>query len=273
MNTLCLTCKIEAQNHKQKRDVRFKDTSLTIEYEVSVCPTCGLEFSTVDQAAQIQHSLAEAYRKQKGLMTASEIIMHRKLKGLSQAKLAELLDVGVASIKRWEGSLIQSRSMDSLLKYHLVNEFCCLEPLSGDREFSIPRVKLVLMEFEKRLKTKLLKTGDRLLYSAKYLWYADMISYRDLGKSMTGATYAALPQGPQLNNYRDLVPFIITSNEADADKLSDGELAIITSIANKFQQPVKVYKASHDEDAWKLTTIGKPISYRLANTISKFCDL
>ena len=269
MNTICLTCKIEAQSHKQKRNVRYKDTSLTIEYEASVCPTCGLEFSTVDQAAQIQFLLAEAYRKQKSMMTASEIAMYRKMKGLSQAKLAELLNVGVASIKRWEGSLIQSRSMDNLLKYHLLNEYCCLEPLSGDREFSIPRVKLVLMEFEKRLKAKLLKTGDRLLYSAKYLWYADMISYRDLGKSMTGATYAALPQGPQLNNYRDLVPFIMTSNEADAETLSDREVAIIACIANKFQRPVTVYKASHNEDAWKLTTIGKPINYRLANTISQ----
>ena len=268
MNTVCMTCKVEVKNQRQKRNVHFKDTNLTIEYEASVCPTCGLEFSTVDQAAQLQFLLAEAYRKKKNMMTASEITIYRKAKGLSQTKLAELLNVGSASIKRWEGSLIQSRSMDNLLKYHLLNEFCCLEPLSGDREFSIPRVKLVLLEFERLLKAKLLKVGDRLLYSAKYLWYADMISYRDLGKSMTGATYAALPQGPQLNNYRDLVPFILDSNEADAERLSEAEVAIIITIANKFQQPVKAYKASHDEDAWRLTTIGRPISYRLANTIS-----
>lgn len=126
------------------------------------------------------------------------------------------------------------------------------------------------MEFENCLKIKLLKQGDRLLYSAKYLWYADMLAYRDIGKSMTGATYAALPQGPQLNNYRDLVPYILSSNEAEAEKLTALEIEIIHRIASRFPQAKQIYNASHDEEAWKMTRIGMPISYRLANTICGF---
>ena len=38
------------------------------------------------------------------------------------------------------------------------------------------------------------------LYAAKFFWYADMLAFRDLGSSMTGAGSAALPLGPQLNN-------------------------------------------------------------------------
>lgn len=34
-----------------------------------------------------------------------------------------------------------------------------------------------------------------MLYAAKYLWYADMVAFRDLGRSITGASYAALPMG------------------------------------------------------------------------------
>jgi len=141
------------------------------------------------------------------MMTASEMRQYRDKKNLSQSCLDTLMGVGIASIKRWEGGLIQSRSMDNILKYHLLNENCCLEPLAGDRVLSLPRIKLVLMAFEKHLKRKLLKEGDRLLYSAKYLWYADMIAYRDLGKSMTGSTYAALPQGPQSMHSRRYKPY------------------------------------------------------------------
>ena len=32
-----------------------------------------------------------------------------------------------------------------------------------------------------------------------------MVAFRNIGRSMTGATYAALPYGPQLNNYSDLI--------------------------------------------------------------------
>ena len=55
----------------------------------------------------------------------------------------------------------------------------------------------------------LLRPTDRLLYAAKYLWYANMVAFRETGQGiMTGATYAALPYGPQLNNYADLVDLI-----------------------------------------------------------------
>lgn len=35
--------------------------------------------------------------------------------------------------------------------------------------------------------------------------YADQVAYRELGIGMTGATYAVMPHGPQLDNYADLV--------------------------------------------------------------------
>lgn len=268
----CLDCNVKLILEKVKKSVSFKDRKLEIEYNVEVCPNCKIEYASVDQASDIQFALAEAYKKQSNKMTAAEMKSQRAEKHLSQTGLAELLNVGVASIKRWESGLVQSRSMDNLLKYHLLNEDCCLNPLSGDREFAINRAKLVLLEFEKNLKIKLLRIGDKLLYSAKYIWYADMIAYRDLGKSMTGATYAALPQGPQLNNYRDLVPHILSSNENDAEPLTEREKKIISRISNRFPKPQQAYNASHNEDAWKMTPIGRAISYRLANTISEFED-
>jgi hypothetical protein len=47
-----------------------------------------------------------------------------------------------------------------------------------------------------------------------------MTARRDMGRGMTGATYAALPMGPQLNNYRDLVDEILRADPADAEPLT-----------------------------------------------------
>ncbi|MBW2105579.1 MAG: DUF4065 domain-containing protein [Deltaproteobacteria bacterium] len=63
---------------------------------------------------------------------------------------------------------------------------------------------------------RILKRRDKMLFAAKYLWYADMVAFRDLGKSMTGSAYAALPYGPQLNNYRELIDEIKNADETSA---------------------------------------------------------
>jgi hypothetical protein len=43
-----------------------------------------------------------------------------------------------------------------------------------------------------------------------------MLAYKKLGKSIAGANCTALPHGPQLNNYRELVGLI-----RDADELTE----------------------------------------------------
>ena len=54
-----------------------------------------------------------------------------------------------------------------------------------------------MKEFENLLGVPFLEDGDMLLFDSKYSYYADMLSYNDLGQSLTGATYAALGGGPQ----------------------------------------------------------------------------
>jgi DNA-binding transcriptional regulator YiaG len=170
-----------------------------------------LELADIEEAAEMQERLADSYRQAVGLLGSEEIRGLRQDKGLSQQALADALDVGIASIKRWESGVIQSKSMDTLLRTFLLAHAC--NEHTGNREFSIPRIRLVLDAFSERLQRPLLKKDDRMLYAAKYLWYADMVAFRDLGHSITGASYAALPMGPQLNNYRDLVDEIFKADE------------------------------------------------------------
>ena len=178
------------------------------------------------------------------------------------------MDLGIASIKRWETGTVQSASMDRALRIQLQ----CRIPnsaLPGNRELSLPRIKLVALQFESLLKTKLLKKGDKFLFVAKYLWYSDMLAFRSLGRGMTGDIYAALPYGPQLNNYSYLVDEIKNADTGKAGVLSEEELRIIKKIVDTFPHKQMVYNAAHREKVWQDTPTGELILYSCASDLTE----
>ena len=253
---------------KITKTVNFRGMEIPCKVETYICPECGIEAGTVNSAGAVQQQLAEAFRKRVGLLTGEEIKSLRKERGLTQQDLADRLKIGVASIKRWETGLIQSKSLDQSLRVQL--ESCLTNnDFSGNRPFSINRTKLVLVTFEKKLGKTLLRKTDRMLYAAKYLWYADMLAFRDLGISMTGAGYAALPLGPQLNNYRDLVEEIKKADESGAEPLTQKELLIIEKIAKTFPDERQVYKAAHREKVWQNKPVGAAIPYSEARGLGE----
>ena len=185
-----------------KKELTFKGVDINIETEAYICPECGLEAGTLQSAGGLQLAIADAYRAKQNLLTSMEIKAFRKSHNLTQAQLADSMNVGIASIKRWESGTVQSASMDQALRMH----FQGLSPTEnyfGNREISLPRIKLVILQLEKLSGRKLLKKRDKFLYLAKYLWYADFVCFRQTERGLTGASYAAITYGPQLNNYRD----------------------------------------------------------------------
>ena len=158
--------------------------------------------------------------------------------------------------------------MDHALHRHFQDD-AGIPDISGNRKFSIPRIKLVIVAFEKELGRRILKKTDKMLFAAKYVWYADMAAARDLGRSMTGATYAALPFGPQLNNYRDLLDEIKAADTSEADPLSREELRIIQRIATRFPEELQVYDAAHREKIWVSTSTGALIPYARAHELTE----
>jgi len=73
---------------------------------------------------------------------------------------------------------------------------------------------------------------------------------------MTGATYARLPPGPQLNNYRDLIDDILKADASKAEPLTGEEKRIINRIARKFPKEQMVYDAAHRKPVWKKRPTG-----------------
>lgn len=250
----------EMLEKKSNKSIEFRGIAITYQEENYTCPECEIEVSNSKQIAKTQKNMSDAYRSKVGLLSGSEIKQFRKKFNFSQEALAKKMTVGVASIKRWEGGIIQSKSMDNALR----NVFWQKERdynFTGNRELSIPRIKLVLSFCESILKEHLLCKRDKFLYAAKYLWYADMVAHRDLRKSMTGATYAALPYGPQLNNYKDLIDIIKKSNESDTEPLTSDENNILKRICKAFPEKRYAYDAAHRELIWKNKSIGEIIFY------------
>lgn len=250
----------EMQVKKLDKNMEFRGVDINCQVEHYLCPECGLEVGTIDQSAVTQRAIADAYREKVDLLSGREIRQERKREGLTQKKLAEQMNVGIASIKRWEGGQIQSKAMDKALRLAFqgqpVGDNC-----TGNRDLSIPRIKLVLRCFESVLNRVILKKNDRMLYASKYAWYADMVAHRELGQGMTGASYAALPKGPQLNNYRDLVEEIQEADTATAKPLSIDETKIINRISKTFPTNATVFRAAHREIIWKRAPVGELIVY------------
>jgi hypothetical protein len=66
-----------------------------------------------------------------------------------------------------------------------------------------------------------------------------------------GPGIAALPLGPQLNNYRELIEDIMKEDPSTAEPLTPEEKRILVRIAMKFPQERMVYNAVHRERARK----------------------
>ncbi len=104
------------QLQKQKT---FRGVDIEYMAEAFVCPECGLEAGTVQSAGLVQRAVADAYRTKADLLTGLEIRSFRETKGFTRQQLADVMNIGIASIKRWETGTIQSKSMDRALRMQL----------------------------------------------------------------------------------------------------------------------------------------------------------
>ena len=91
------------------------DTAVTLTAKVPVwsCPNCEIEY-LADGAEAVRH---EAVCRHLDRLTPVEIRQIRSSAGMTQARFAEELNVGLASLKRWElGTVIPNASTNALLR-------------------------------------------------------------------------------------------------------------------------------------------------------------
>jgi putative zinc finger/helix-turn-helix YgiT family protein len=97
-----------------KHDGRLRTVEIP-RLRTAQCGACGELVFDHDADKQI----AQALRKQLGLLSGDQIRKNREALGLSQRVLAEHLGVAVETISRWEnGALTQTRAMDRYLRVY-----------------------------------------------------------------------------------------------------------------------------------------------------------
>jgi putative zinc finger/helix-turn-helix YgiT family protein len=95
--------------------------------EVPQCPTCSETYPT----AAVDDRVSDALRARLRLLTPAQIQDEMSRLGLTEQQLSERLGVTVESVSRWrDGTLIQSRAMDNLLRIY----------------FAVPEARRVLLE-------------------------------------------------------------------------------------------------------------------------------
>lgn len=150
----------EMELRRLNRKTTFRGVDVAYQTEAFVCRECGLEVANVKQAGATQRAISDAYRKAKGLLTGEEIKEGRKRLGLSQKDLADIMSVGIASVKRWEAGIIQSQSMDHILRLtlnkHIGDSFDdFLDKDSILQEVEAASIKRVLaFQIEREMKNK-----------------------------------------------------------------------------------------------------------------------
>ena len=105
-----------------------REVVLHAQIPVIHCEACD-EIYTAAGAEEAQHEAVCAYL---GRLSPTQIRALRERLHLSQARLAEMTQIGIASIKRWEtGSCIQNASLDARLRALDLDEAGLPAPRSG----------------------------------------------------------------------------------------------------------------------------------------------
>lgn len=160
-----------------------------------------------------------------------------------------------------------------------------IEPsdFNGKKILDIDKLECIISYFAKRVnnlyKVKLMKM----------LWYADSLSYKMNGTSMTGLVYihdsmGALPKGQykilDLENiivdkeedYENTRYRILPNDKMDLSIIDANEMDILDQVINKFRNfhTSEIVKYMHEERAYLETQDGKEIPFSLAKEIREF---
>jgi putative zinc finger/helix-turn-helix YgiT family protein len=84
------------------------------------CPSCGYATISGRQSEEFSRRVRDEFRKASGQLEPEELREKRTKLGLTQERFAEVFDVAIASLKRWEsGEVVPEKAWDQLLRIKL----------------------------------------------------------------------------------------------------------------------------------------------------------
>ncbi|MGE3262640.1 MAG: type II TA system antitoxin MqsA family protein [Bacteriovoracia bacterium] len=284
----CLNCNSEKFEEKRIRvPLEFRGETIEAIVPAFVCVKCEEPLMNDEQMSALRQEVADTYRRQNELLTAKEITDFRKRLDLSQREFAAYLEVGEASIKRWETHFIQDKSQDEHIRIKCDKEYAQMhvfdlgimlgedDEYQGNREFNWDRFKNTALY--------LVKTCKSPLFLNKALFYADFLNFKKHNASITGCVYAKLDYGPCPDDFRMLFRKmtneglikqgqghnLIALEKPQMDLFDDNEKATLEAIRARTEKDAgqALYDLSHEEAAYEKTEYYARISYKFATKL------
>ena len=114
---ICVNC----DNNLEERLVDFPseikgECVIVPQMKAFVCLSCGYKTILPGEIAEFMRLAADVYRRQHNLLTSDDIRSRRRSLQMNQDEFARHLEVGVASVKRWEFGQVQDKAMDLLIR-------------------------------------------------------------------------------------------------------------------------------------------------------------
>lgn len=285
----CLKCSNDEFEIKRSRfDPEIKNQVVEVEVPCFACKKCGATLMDSAQMNILRRAAADRYRELNNLLTAEQIVKYREAMGMSQAAFARYLNVGEASIKRWETYFIQDNSQDDHIKLKCDESYAETNYLNVHWKFQKPDIfsgnKKFSLELFKNITLFLVtKTHESMIFLNKLHFYIDFYHFKKYGVSITGARYVPLKYGPCPDQYKSIYDSfdkngILSSPEKfkydtqiqpDLTIFDEQEKATLEYIYSLYSKRGAryLYDLSHKEKGYKDTSECTFISYEYANDL------
>ena len=101
---LCEECweEVDATYETRHHVEDVRGVTVEVDIEHLICPKCGNSIGWAPLVDEGFDKLYRAYREKMGIMQPEEIVALRKKYGFSQRVFAAALDIGIASLQRYE---------------------------------------------------------------------------------------------------------------------------------------------------------------------------
>jgi len=252
MKGVCPNCeKISELEHIITiEELNVRGEIIKVEVEYYKCAECGEEFENPSSKDDPLEKAYREYRRKHGMIQPEEIREMRKLYGLTQKELSNLIGWGGATLSRYENGALQDDAHDRVLQ--LVKNPENLNRLITKNESLLPEKKRnrllselsdavekicsfpnILSErfgrYEPSIESGYRKldlyklfqmikffTKDGVLKSklCKLVFYADFKCFKDYAISISGARYAHAHHGPVPDNYEHYFATLIHDEKA-----------------------------------------------------------
>ncbi|MCE7057356.1 DUF4065 domain-containing protein [Algoriphagus sp. AGSA1] len=298
--------------HTEVQTLNFRKEEFTVKQRFYLCEDSGERFTSTPLDELNLSLVYNSYRAKHHIPSPEEIKETREKYGLSAAKMGEILGFGSNSyglyergeipslanskllklasdpesfyslVKDWEvenaktkaklldkvNARIEEESKTDFLEFYLIGN-SYLSKLTGYRKPNLERLKEMVVFFAHKVPSYKTKMN-------KLLFYADFLCFRELGLSMSGVRYKAIPYGPVPDKFQTLFENLSETEVIDIfytpldtgnrkEKLvgredrpfnstlfSKSEISLLEKVANTFMNttPSEIVEISHKEVGW-----------------------